>query len=163
MWRGLQQCNDFVTTQKQELGSMKPLLLAKLTVAAAFSILVGWSLLDKPTSENMQLADAVAGSYALELGGLPELSLEKPVDGGRSYAHHAATGNVVVISLYGFRTEDEMHKAREAAQRSFKKFPSLAAISLVFYTQMPFWPLADGSFSHGKALFVSRELINRPH
>ncbi|WP_062627619.1 hypothetical protein [Ferriphaselus amnicola] len=142
---------------------MKPLSLAKLAVAAAFLSLVGWSLLDEPTSQNKQLADSVAGYFAMELGGLPELSLEKPVEGGRSYAHHAATGNVVVLALYGFRTEEDVQKAREAARRSFEKFPSLAAISLVFYTQMPFWSLADGSFSHGKALFVSRELINRPH
>jgi hypothetical protein len=142
---------------------MKPLLLAILTVAAAFLSIVGWSLFDKPTSQNMQLAASIAGYYAMELGGLPELSLEKPVDGGKSYAHHAATGNVVVLSLYGFRTEDDVRKARQAARRSLDKFPSLAAISLVFYTQMPFWPLADGSFSHGKALFISRELIQRQH
>ena len=140
---------------------MKPLSLVSLALLVWVMGAVVWALLDKPTAEDKLLAQDVAAYCARELGNLPVLSLESPTPDGKAYAHHAATGRLVVIAIYGYRSELDMQRARNVVRLSFQEFPALEAISLVFYTTMPFWKTEDGTYTHGKALFESRELINR--
>ena len=140
---------------------MKPLPLASLALFLTIMGAVAWALMVKPTSEDKQLADGVAIFCSRELGNLPELSLAVPTPDGKAYAHHAATGKLVVIAIYGYRSEMERQRARSVVRQSFLEFPTLQAVSLDFYTKMPFWKTQDGTFTHGKAMFESSELIGR--
>lgn len=140
---------------------MKAFQRALLALCLSILAAVVWALLDKPTAEDKQLADRVAIFCARELGNLPELSLEAPTPDGKAYAHRAATGGLVVFSIYGYQSEADMQKARNAVRLSFSQFPTLKAVSLVFYSKIPFWKTQDGTLTHGKAMFESRELISR--